>query len=604
MENNTLLIVCCSLLIIVAVVIIYLAKRMKKSQFEDEQLTTFAQILDHVKEKLFELDKDDYELTLSSEEFQRAYRRKTRISEALANCVHGIDSAKVIVIDLIRTIIAEDVKPEVITKLLQLSDPEVLPPPNIQFEALLYKYKKQYGKEALTQLIRKSSLDLRRDDKTAAYYITENDLATIYALEGTEMTNMSIEEQTELLAILIYQKYKGFGIIDTIREMNIDGINIGTSGALIPQIKQKMPPEFRVENSVWIFFGGKQIHLRFLSFENEDEIRRIVMALIRFGGKGALTRNVGKMITTAPDKARITALCPPASECWSVFIRKFGFSGKSPEELVIKPYTVNGDLPVELLEILMQSMVTCAVTGRQGSGKTTLMTSLISYIDPCYTIRTLEMAFEMYLRDTYPERNILAVQETATVPANVLQDTLKKTDGSVSIVGEVATDDVAARMIQMGQVASLFTLFSHHANTAEDLVLALRNSLVNAGGFSDMTTAERQVLDVLSVDIHLTASASGERYIERITEIIALPPGIPYPEYTDSDSMNRITKEYYQRVTDRRSFFIRDIIAYDLDTHTYKACNWFSDELYTKMLNSVERETREKIIRFRERWFA
>ena len=41
----------------------------------------------------------------------------------------------------------------------------------------------------------------------------------------------------------------------------------------------------------------------------------------------------------------------------------------------------------------------------------------------------------------------------------------KKTDGSVNIIGEVATDPVASWMIQAAQVASKFTLFTHHAKT-------------------------------------------------------------------------------------------------------------------------------------------
>ena len=43
-------------------------------------------------------------------------------------------------------------------------------------------------------------------------------------------------------------------------------------------------------------------------------------------------------------------------------------------------------------------------------------------------------------------------------------------------------DIIAARMIQMGQVASIFTIFSHHANRTVDLVHALTNSVVSASG--------------------------------------------------------------------------------------------------------------------------
>lgn len=598
MDLNTILTITSLAIILVFVVIMYFRAKNNAVKVVEDELNTFQKILEHVKMKLVALDKGELSPTLTNDQFERAYRRKARTREALVNCVHGIESAKILVIDLIRNIIAEDIKPEVITSLLGL-DSGFLPPSQIQFEILLYRYKKLYGKQALAELIEKYGFDERHADSKASYYITIYDLEMAYTSENIKL---EIEEQTELLATLIFQKYKGFGVIDTIREMDIDGINLGTSGALLPQVKQTLPSEFKVENSVWIYYGGKHIHLRFLTLETEDELRRIVLSLIRYGSKGSLTQNVGRVVATAPDKARITALCPPAAECWAVFIRKFGFSGKTPEQLLIKPYTNNGMLAVQLLEFLMSGMVTTAVTGRQGSGKTTLMTSIIRYIDPRYTIRTLELAFEMYLRDLYPARNVLAVQETPHVSATELQDTLKKTDGAVSIVGEVATDPVAMRMIQMAQVAALFTLFSHHAISTRDLVMAIRNSLVSAGGFSSMETAEKQVLDVLKIDVHMDYTPDGIRYIDRITEIIPLPQSVPYPDYNASEhdkSMGEMTREYYTRTTDRLSFTTRDILRYNLETNTYEICGWFSEGLEKHMYNCMDADMKLKFREFK-----
>ncbi len=597
MDLNTSLTIASFAAVAIIVAVMLIKARSGKVVFEENQLNTLPKIIDHVKMRLVELDKDEYDLTLSPSEFERAYRRKARTREALSNCIHGIESSKIIVIDLIRNILVEDIEPNVVTSILKL-DEQLLPPAYIQFEIMLYRYKKLYGKNALTKIIEKYGFDVKHKDDNAAYYVTDEDLIKAYVRENI---TLSIEEQTELLAIIIFQRYKGFGVIDTIREMDIDGINLGTSGALLPQVKQTLESAFRVENSVWIYYNGTQIHLRFLSLETEDELRRVVLSLIRYGSKGSLTQNVGRVVSTAPDKARITALCPPAAECWAVFVRKFGFSGKTPEELIIKPYTVNGELVIKMLKFLMKGMVTCAVTGPMGTGKTTLMTSMISYIAPEFSIRTLEMAFELYLRNLYPGRNILAVQETPHVPASVLQDTIKKTDAVVSIVGEVATDDVVAPMIQIGQVASRFTLLSHHANTSKDLVMSLRNSLVNASGFSSMETAERQVTDVIKVDIHLNVTADGKRYVERVTEITALPPGMPYPILIpgDTDSMNMITKEYYERITDRTSFKTRDIIKYNLQTHTYETAEWFSDKLSSYMADCMEVEHRDEFKAFK-----
>ena len=77
-------------------------------------------------------------------------------------------------------------------------------------------------------------------------------------------------------------------------------------------------------------------------------------------------------------------------------------------------------------------------------------------------------------------------------------------------------------MIQSAQVASKFTLFTHHAKTFPDLVTALRNSMLRAGVFKNEKTAEEQVVQVLNFDIHLQKDFRGRRFVERITECIPI----------------------------------------------------------------------------------
>lgn len=71
----------------------------------------------------------------------------------------------------------------------------------------------------------------------------------------------------------------------------------------------------------------------------------------------------------------------------------------------------------------------------------------------------------------------------------------------------------------MAQVASLFTLFTHHAKTTDNLISYMRNALLKKGGFRDEAAALEQVVEAISFDIHMRKAADGHRYIERITEI-------------------------------------------------------------------------------------
>lgn len=601
---NNILIVVSVLALILILFVMYQKSKSQKEIVEEDDFGTIDKVVEAVKLEMVEIIKDDYSLGLTESEFNALYKRKARIQEALRNCVYGIDSAKIIVIELIRTFIAENIPIETVEELLGLTEGQD-PSDHVKFEIIMYRYKKKYGKGALAAWIDKNGFANERisdadgaTNSDKAYYV---DVDELYMSYEEEDIHLSKDEKIDILAILVYQLYKGFGIVDTLREMDINGFNMGTSGSILSNINKQKAGIMKATNAVWLYYQGKYIHLRFMNFGTEEELKRIIQLLVRWGNPGPLTAKRGYMVNTMYDKSRILALRPPASEYWAIFVRKFSLSDVSPKALIVKPYTKRGDLPMTLIELLMRGQTTCAVTGRQGSGKTTLMSSIIRYIDPRYTIRVLEMAPELYLRELYPTRNILSVQETTTVSAAELQDALKKSDAAVSIVGEVATDVIAARMIQMGQVASIFTIFSHHANTPKDLVFALRNSLVNAGGFSNMSTAERQVIDVVKVDIHLDYTPDGKRYIERISEIIPLPEGVPYPEIDKSDldySKASLEREYYERSTDRVSFTTHDILRYDVDTHTYYVVDRFSPALESKMRSVMHPDVRKAYDKF------
>ena len=125
-------------------------------------------------------------------------------------------------------------------------------------------------------------------------------------------------------------------------------------------------------------------------------------------------------------------------------------------------------------------------------------------------------------------------------------------------------------MIQAAQVASKFTLFTHHAKTFPNLVTALRNSMLRIGQFSNERTAEEQVVQVLNFDIHLTKDFKGKRYVERITECI---PVEDKDEYT-FDHRNEKTLEgkfdkffdnttnYFRKITDKKLYTYRNILEY------------------------------------------
>lgn len=629
-----------SLIVLGAITIyMYLHRKNSRPDLPVQERLTQTRLLEMVKREMADMLKEETFFGKDDAEWEALYKRTQRIRKAAEKCVFGIDADKVVVKDLIKSIIQEIVETEDKLKdVIDFNSPYL--DPMVKFEVLMYYLKKKYGKDALTYIIKTYHLDnvhyTIEDSKTPSYMITNEDIDFVYSQEIK--WEIPFQVQLEVEATLIYQMYKGFGCIDTLDEMHIDGYNIGTSGSILSDVFDKDRKVTRATRSVWIYFEGKYIHAKFFTFYTMEECRRIVQLLARYNRPGPLTKSRGYVVTTKWNKSRVLALCPDASEYWACFVRNFSLSSQTLESLVnpilkdpisgnplydVVPMTEeeiaggeavwnltgkkfdaethtwqipkrkynNAIVPMRTIEYLMKGQVTTGFTGRQGSGKTTMMTAAISPVDARFNIRVLELAPELYLRELYPDRNILSVQETATVTAAELQDALKKSDAALTIVGEVAQDIIAARMLQLGQVATIFTIFSHHANRTEDLVNALTNSVVaSSGGAATPATVLPQVIDVIKVDVHLDYDVDGNRYIERITEIIRLDSK-PYPLQEEGESLEaykvRLDREYYTRVTDRKMFDTVDILHFDKNTFTYHTDAFFSEELTKHILNRL-----------------
>ena len=233
-----------------------------------------------------------------------------------------------------------------------------------------------------------------------------------------------------------------------------------------------------------------------------------------------------------------------------------------------------------------------------------MLMAMIENIYETMNLRITETAFELHLRKIYPTRNILSMRETETISGQECLDVQKKTDGSVNIIGEVATDPVASWMIQSAQVASKFTLFTHHAKTFPDLVTALRNSMLRAGVFKDERTAEEQVVSVLNFDIHLVKDFRGRRYIERVTECIPVEDRNEYTfdhrkEKTLEGKFDKFfdnATHYFTKQTDRQLYIYRNILEY-VDGE-YIITNPITDENLREMRLNMDDTDAEEFDKF------
>ena len=351
-------------------------------------------------------------------------------------------------------------------------------------------------------------------------------------------------------------------------------------------------------------FHGKSIRLAFLSFGTEAELKRVCQNIYKFNNPGQLSDTNGYKINEMKDGSRVVVVRPSMSETWAFFVRKFDVKRATLEQIVKFP---GKEDTIDLLKYLVKGARIISLTGEQGCGKTTMLMAMIENIYETMNLRITETAFELHLRKIYPTRNILSMRETETISGQACLDVQKKTDGSVNIIGEVATDPVASWMIQSAQVASKFTLFTHHAKTFPDLVTALRNSMLRAGVFKDERTAEEQVVSVLNFDIHLVKAFRGRRYIERITECIPVEERNEYTfdyrkEKTLEGKLDKFmdnATNFFTKTTNRELYKYRNVLEYH--DGTYVLTNPISDHNIKEMLNNMDDRDAEEFKKFVKR---
>ena len=507
-----------------------------KISIATNNITNFDALLQAIKDDFIQLLRVNLNLGpfLMKERLIRIERRE-ELREALRTCGSGNEASKIFVKSYITTLLADKYKiSEENINIFLKEDSEY------KFRVILDKYINRYGKLGLEKLIERyfSEIIMKFGKRTI------DEKALNRAFNRFNHSNITFPEKMDILCQKIYENYKGNGIIDTLLPLVIDGISGGVSS----------------DNGnfyVWLMYKGNSISLTFLKFKGEAEIKRICRNLCKSYGVGQLSERRGYIVAELADGSRASISRPPFCESWSFFIRKFRMENILEMNDIIKGE--GSENIIKLLKYLVIGERLIAITGEQGSGKTTLLASMVKFIPSWLNIRVAEMSFELHLRQRLPGRNIVSFKETEGVGIQEGLDFTKKTDGNVTILGEVATMQAVLFLVQIAQNASAFTLFTHHAKDTTALIHYIRNSLLMQGNFRNEKVALIQAVNSVRINIHVKKNSYGERYIEKISEIIPVETEGGFTEkiiaynskgkYILKDELSRETEEaIYERL--------------------------------------------------------
>ena len=257
-------IICLAIIAVFCAILIgrHIYQQARRTDIQIADRLTFESVLDTVIHRVADLLKDDGSSAKDDIEYHTLYRRRMRIESALTECIDGKEDAVIVVKEIIVSILREMFPTSEDLHKVFPFDAIVLDP-YWEWEILIERLYNIHKKNTLSYLIHKYKWDTVRydieDGNVPLYGVTTKELHEAYI--GEVLDKLSFREELAVASTLLYTRWKGMGVVDTLRTMNIDGFNIGTSGSIMETSNNtEEAQDWRAPRSVWLYFEGKYMH--------------------------------------------------------------------------------------------------------------------------------------------------------------------------------------------------------------------------------------------------------------------------------------------------------------------------------------------------------
>jgi pilus assembly protein CpaF len=291
-------------------------------------------------------------------------------------------------------------------------------------------------------------------------------------------------------------------------------------GPLEPLLRDATITEVMVNGpqQVYIERDGK-LELTGVTFQNDEHVMKIIQRIIAPIGR-RVDESSPMVDARLVDGSRVNAIIPPLSLVGPVVtIRKFAASPFTVEDL-IRFGTATSEM-FEFLEACVKARLNCFVSGGTGSGKTTTLNVLSSFIPDDERIVTIEDAAELQLRQEHVvtlEARPSNIEGKGAIPIRELVRNALRMRPDRIVVGEVRSGE-ALDMLQAMNTGHDGSMSTGHANSPRDMLARLETMVLMAGMDLPLRAIREQTASAVDLIVHQNRLKDGTRKIVSITEV-------------------------------------------------------------------------------------
>ena len=295
-------------------------------------------------------------------------------------------------------------------------------------------------------------------------------------------------------------------------------------GPLEDLLKDPTTTEVMVNNKDQIYVErvGK-LYLTSKKFTGNEQVRICIERILAPLGR-RIDESVPYVDARLPDGSRVNAIIHPLSLTGpTLTIRKFARQRYYMEDLINNFNSLTPDMAL-FLNACVKARKNILVSGGTGSGKTTFLNILSSYIPENERVITIEDSAELKLDQIHWIRlesrppNIEGRGEITI--RDIFRNTLRMRPDRI-IVGEVRSREVIDMLQAMntGHDGSMSTI---HANTTHDVLIRLDSMILMSGVELPIRAIREMIASALDIIVQTSRMSDGSRRVVAITEVVGM----------------------------------------------------------------------------------